>query len=62
MVAVIGRRCRNVARERAKEVIFGYCAGNDVSVRDWQTKTSQWVLGKSFDTHSPGRTLDYHRR
>jgi 2-keto-4-pentenoate hydratase/2-oxohepta-3-ene-1,7-dioic acid hydratase in catechol pathway len=53
MVAVIGRRCRNVPRERAKEVIFGYCAGNDVSVRDWQLRTSQWVLGKSFDTHAP---------
>jgi 2-keto-4-pentenoate hydratase/2-oxohepta-3-ene-1,7-dioic acid hydratase in catechol pathway len=53
MVAVIGKRCRNVPRERAKEVIFGYCAGNDVSVRDWQLRTSQWVIGKSFDTHGP---------
>ncbi len=53
MVFVIGRRCRNVPRERANEVIFGYCAGNDVSVRDWQLCTTQWVLGKSFDTHAP---------
>ncbi len=53
LVAVIGKRCRNVPRERAKEVIFGYCAGNDVSVRDWQLRTSQWLLGKSFDTHAP---------
>ncbi len=53
MVFVVGRRCRNVPRERANEVIFGYCAGNDVSVRDWQLRTTQWMLGKSFDTHAP---------
>jgi 2-keto-4-pentenoate hydratase/2-oxohepta-3-ene-1,7-dioic acid hydratase in catechol pathway len=53
LVAVIGRRCRNVTRAEARNVIFGYCVGNDVSVRDWQLRTSQWVLGKSFDTHAP---------
>lgn len=53
MVAVIGKQCRNVPRERAKEVIFGYCAGDDVSVRDWQLRTSQWLIGKSFDSHAP---------
>ena len=50
---VIGKRCRHVPVERAHEVIFGYCAANDVSVRDWQMKTSQFVIGKSFDTHCP---------
>jgi 2-keto-4-pentenoate hydratase/2-oxohepta-3-ene-1,7-dioic acid hydratase in catechol pathway len=53
LVVVIGKRCRHVARDRAAEAIFGYCAGNDVSVRDWQLRTLQWVLGKSFDTHAP---------
>lgn len=53
MVAVIGQRCRHVPRERAHEVVFGYCVGNDVSVRDIQKRTSQWTLGKSFDTHAP---------
>ena len=53
LVAVIGCRCRHVTRDQAKDVVFGYCAGNDVSVRDWQLRTSQWVLGKSFDTHAP---------
>jgi 2-keto-4-pentenoate hydratase/2-oxohepta-3-ene-1,7-dioic acid hydratase in catechol pathway len=53
LVAVVGRRCRNVPRARAAEVIFGYCVGNDVSVRDWQLRTSQWVVGKSFDSHAP---------
>ena len=50
---VIGKRCRHVPAASAHEVIFGYCAANDVSIRDWQLKTSQFVLGKSFDTHCP---------
>ncbi|MBI5926072.1 MAG: fumarylacetoacetate hydrolase family protein [Aquabacterium sp.] len=53
MVTIIGQRCRHVPRERASEVVFGYCVGNDVSVRDIQKRTSQWTLGKSFDTHAP---------
>jgi 2-keto-4-pentenoate hydratase/2-oxohepta-3-ene-1,7-dioic acid hydratase in catechol pathway len=48
---VIGRRCRHVPRELASEVIAGYVVINDYSVRDVQLRTSQWVLGKSFDTH-----------
>jgi ureidoglycolate lyase len=53
LVFVIGRRCRHVAPTEAMAAVFGYCIGNDVSVRDWQMKTSQFVLGKSFDTHAP---------
>jgi 2-keto-4-pentenoate hydratase/2-oxohepta-3-ene-1,7-dioic acid hydratase in catechol pathway len=53
LVLVIGKRCKHVSRNEASTVIFGYCVGNDVSVRDWQFKTSQFILGKSFDTHAP---------
>jgi 2-keto-4-pentenoate hydratase/2-oxohepta-3-ene-1,7-dioic acid hydratase in catechol pathway len=53
LVAIVGKRCKHVPVERAGDVVFGYCAGNDVSVRDWQLQTPQWVLGKSFDTHAP---------
>jgi 2-keto-4-pentenoate hydratase/2-oxohepta-3-ene-1,7-dioic acid hydratase in catechol pathway len=53
LVFVVGKRCRHVAVERADDAIFGYCAGNDVSVRDWQMRTGQFTLGKSFDTHAP---------
>lgn len=53
LVAVIGKRAKHVPKEKAHEVIFGYAAGNDVTVRDWQFKTPQWMLGKSFDTHAP---------
>jgi 2-keto-4-pentenoate hydratase/2-oxohepta-3-ene-1,7-dioic acid hydratase in catechol pathway len=50
---VVGKRCRHVRREDAAAVIAGYTIVNDVSARDWQVKTSQWLLGKSFDTHGP---------
>jgi ureidoglycolate lyase len=53
LVCVIGRTCRHVPAARAIEVIAGFTCGNDVSVRDWQWKTPQWMLGKSFDTHGP---------
>lgn len=53
MVFIVGKRCRHLTPETAKEAIFGYCVGNDVSVRDWQLRTSQFTLGKSFDTHAP---------
>lgn len=50
---VIGKRARHVTREQARGVIAGYCCANDGSVRDWQLRTTQFVLGKSFDTHCP---------
>jgi 2-keto-4-pentenoate hydratase/2-oxohepta-3-ene-1,7-dioic acid hydratase in catechol pathway len=50
---VIGRRCRHVPRERAREVIAGYCIVDDVSVRDWQMRAQTMTIGKSFDTHGP---------
>ncbi len=53
LVVVIGAGGRRIARNAAPGAVFGFCCGNDVSVRDWQMRTSQWVLGKSFDTHAP---------
>ena len=53
LVAVIGKKGRRIPAERAHEHVFGYAVGNDVTVRDWQQKTPQWMLGKSFDTHCP---------
>jgi len=50
---VIGQRCRHVPRERAAEVIAGYCVVNDVSVRDWQMRSPTFTMGKSWDTHCP---------
>lgn len=55
---VIGKRCRNVAKEDWKDVVFGYTCVHDVSARDYQLATSQWTIGKTFDTFGPmGPTL-----
>ena len=53
LVAVIGKRARNISRAHAAAHVFGYCVGNDVTERFWQHRTPQWSLGKSFDTHAP---------
>lgn len=51
--AVIGRAGRNIRRDDWKRHILGYTILNDVSARDVQLATSQWTLGKSFDTFAP---------
>src|SRR5579859_553837 len=53
LVAVIGVRGRHISRAAAPSAVFGWCVGDDVTARDWQHRTPQWVLGKSFDTHAP---------
>ena len=53
LVFVVGKRAKHVPRDRAHEVIAGYCGGNDVSVRDWQRRSQTMQIGKSFDTHAP---------
>ncbi|MBB6475925.1 2-keto-4-pentenoate hydratase/2-oxohepta-3-ene-1,7-dioic acid hydratase in catechol pathway [Sphaerisporangium rubeum] len=53
LAVVIGRLCREVPVERAKEVIFGYTCANDVTARDLQRKDGQWTRAKGFDTFCP---------
>ncbi len=50
---VIGRRGKDVAPAQWKDCVFGYTIVNDVSARDFQRATSQWVIGKTFDTFAP---------
>ena len=50
---IIGRKCKNVSRENALQYVLGYCVANDLSCRDLQFKTSQWLLGKSLDHFLP---------
>lgn len=49
LVAVIGKAGRHIAEENALSHVVGYAVGNDGSLRDYQFKTSQWMLGKTFD-------------
>ncbi len=49
LVIVIGRTARNVSEADAAQYIFGFCTGNDFTARDLQSRSSQWMLGKSLD-------------
>jgi 2-keto-4-pentenoate hydratase/2-oxohepta-3-ene-1,7-dioic acid hydratase in catechol pathway len=50
---VIGREARNVPEGEALDVVFGYCTLNDLSARDLQRQSSQWLLGKTPDKFLP---------
>jgi acylpyruvate hydrolase len=50
---VIGRQARHVSEADALSFVAGYLAINDVSARDYQFFTSQWTIGKTFDTFAP---------
>ena len=50
---VIGRRCKNVKREDAYGVVFGYTVVNDATARTIQQRHKQWFLGKSLDGYCP---------
>jgi 2-keto-4-pentenoate hydratase/2-oxohepta-3-ene-1,7-dioic acid hydratase in catechol pathway len=53
LVAVIGRRGRNIPEANALDYVFGYTIMNDVTARDLQRRHQQWFKGKSLDTFAP---------
>jgi 2-keto-4-pentenoate hydratase/2-oxohepta-3-ene-1,7-dioic acid hydratase in catechol pathway len=53
LTAVIGRRAWAVSEDEALSYVFGYCNGNDLSEREWQFRTGQWILGKTLDKFLP---------
>ena len=53
LVIVIGKTAESVSRENAMSYIFGYAIGNDLSARDLQFRTGQWLLGKTCDGFAP---------
>ena len=53
LAVIIGRLCRDVPKERAADVIFGYTCANDVTARDLQLRDGQWTRAKGFDTFCP---------
>jgi 2-keto-4-pentenoate hydratase/2-oxohepta-3-ene-1,7-dioic acid hydratase in catechol pathway len=50
---VIGSRCKEVSEGRAMDHVAGYMLFNDLSARDYQFKTPQWMPGKVFDGAAP---------
>jgi 2-keto-4-pentenoate hydratase/2-oxohepta-3-ene-1,7-dioic acid hydratase in catechol pathway len=53
LVIVIGKTCRGVSVSDALTAVLGYTCGNDVSARDLQHRSSQWLIGKSLDGFGP---------
>jgi acylpyruvate hydrolase len=53
LAVIIGRAGRRIARERALDHVLGYCTANDVTMRDYQYKTHQWLQGKAWDRSTP---------
>jgi 2-keto-4-pentenoate hydratase/2-oxohepta-3-ene-1,7-dioic acid hydratase in catechol pathway len=50
---VIGRGGRNILAESWADHVYGYTIVNDVTARDYQRATTQWLMGKTFDTFAP---------
>lgn len=55
LAVVIGKRCKEVSEQEALTYVAGYAVANDVSARDLQIQTSQWMAGKTIDTFAPLR-------
>ncbi|WP_078393668.1 fumarylacetoacetate hydrolase family protein [Shouchella patagoniensis] len=53
LAIVIGKTAKNVSEEKALEYVLGYTIANDLSARDLQMRTPQWLLGKTCDDFSP---------
>jgi len=53
LAVVIGTRCKDVTEQQALSYVCGYSAFNDVTARDLQFQTSQWLPGKAIDTFGP---------
>ncbi|HTU84441.1 MAG TPA: fumarylacetoacetate hydrolase family protein [Solirubrobacteraceae bacterium] len=53
LVVVIGERGRRIPREHGLDHVAGYAVANDVSMRDYQYKSHQWLQGKAWDATTP---------
>ncbi|UZT96024.1 fumarylacetoacetate hydrolase family protein [Chryseobacterium fluminis] len=53
LAVVIGKKGKNIKKQNAMEYVVGYSCFNDVTVREYQFRTVQWMQGKNFDGHGP---------
>ncbi|MFE7417034.1 fumarylacetoacetate hydrolase family protein [Rhodococcus sp. NPDC057529] len=53
LAVVIGRVARRVDPSTALDYVAGYTILNDISMRDWQKRTTQWLQGKTFEASTP---------
>lgn len=57
LAVVMGRAVRRVCEAAALDAVLGYAVANDVSMRDYQYKTHQWMQGKAWDRSTPVGTI-----
>ncbi|WP_295853600.1 fumarylacetoacetate hydrolase family protein [uncultured Microbacterium sp.] len=53
LAVVIGSTVRRASHEEAEDAIAGYTIANDVSMRDWQFRTREWLQGKMWERSTP---------
>lgn len=53
LAIIIGKKAKNVPKEKVQDYIFGYTIVNDVSARNVQTRHKQWYFGKGLDGFTP---------
>lgn len=53
LVVVVGRHVSRATRDEAAGAVAGFCIGNDISARDLQVRTTQWLAGKTLDASTP---------
>ncbi|TDB91528.1 FAA hydrolase family protein [Actinomadura sp. KC216] len=53
LALVIGRTVRRASEEEAEAAIAGFTVMNDVTMRDWQFRTKEWLQGKTFEGTTP---------
>jgi acylpyruvate hydrolase len=53
LALVMGRPVRRIASEHALDAVAGYTVANDVTMRDYQYRTHQWLQGKAWDASTP---------
>jgi acylpyruvate hydrolase len=53
LALVIGSPVRHAGREEASAAIAGFTVANDVSMRDWQLRTLEWLQGKTWEHSTP---------
>lgn len=53
LAVVIGKQVRRAGEDEAKDAIAGFTVLNDITCRDWQFRTKEWLQGKMWDSSTP---------
>lgn len=53
LAVVVGQELRSASEADAEDAIAGYTIANDISLRDWQNRTNEWLQGKAWDRTTP---------